>query len=210
MQLRMSPALLTSYCVLSNQIFHSVSHHIREFVESTDVKLSMRVGIHSGRVLCGVLGLRKWQFDVWSNDVTLANHTESGGEPGRVHVTRATLDSLGGEYEVEAGFGASRDSYLRDNAIDTFFIIPPNHRRKVIRLRAARMIFVHLLLSIPSFTATTNEHIGRTISIGFDQSPQTIISKCLECGGAVAAHHQVLGASSILPFVDAEFTVPGL
>lgn len=44
---------------------------------------------------------------------------------------RATLDCLGGEYEVEAGFGASRDSYLREHGIDTFFIIPPNHRRKV-------------------------------------------------------------------------------
>jgi len=76
---------------------------IQQFDDDHNEAVNMRVGVHTGSVLCGLVGTRRFKFDVWSHDVTLANMMESEGKPGRVHVsddTRKFIDTL---YELEPG-----------------------------------------------------------------------------------------------------------
>lgn len=68
---------------------------------------------------------------MWSNDVTLANNMESGGIPGRVHITKETLQCLNNHYEIEDGHGNERNPYLKDHQIQTYLIVPKeSHRYK--------------------------------------------------------------------------------
>ncbi|XP_060937538.1 adenylate cyclase type 3 isoform X2 [Limanda limanda] len=93
--------------------------------EKTQTDVDMRVGLHSGTVLGGVLGQKRWQYDVWSTDVTVANKMEAGGIPGRVHISQSTMECLHGEFDVEPGNGGDRCDYLREKGIETYLVVLP-------------------------------------------------------------------------------------
>ncbi|XP_028295456.1 adenylate cyclase type 3-like isoform X2 [Gouania willdenowi] len=98
--------------------------------EKTRTEVDMRVGVHTGTVLGGVLGQKRWQFDVWSTDVTVANKMESGGIPGKVHISQSTKDSLHGEFELEPGNGGERCEYLLEKGINTYLVLMPKPTTK--------------------------------------------------------------------------------
>ncbi|PAV57450.1 hypothetical protein WR25_17449 [Diploscapter pachys] len=95
---------------------------IKQIRLATGVDVNMRIGVHTGNVLCGIMGLRKWQFDIWSDDVTLANRMESAGVPGAVHITKTTRDMLLGDYcIVEAN---TEDPQILAHGEQTYHILP--------------------------------------------------------------------------------------
>ena len=53
-------------------------------------RLQVRIGVHSGPVIGGVVGLKKSQFDFWGETVEIANFMESSGVADRVHVSHST------------------------------------------------------------------------------------------------------------------------
>jgi adenylate cyclase len=54
-------------------------NEIQSVSRAKNLKIDMRIGVHSGKVIGGVLGSLKWQYDVWSTDVVIANKLEQSG-----------------------------------------------------------------------------------------------------------------------------------
>jgi class 3 adenylate cyclase len=63
--------------------------------------LRLRVGVHSGPVIGGVIGSHKFSFDIWGETVNFASRLESQGIPGRVHVSAETWRDVKDVFDAE-------------------------------------------------------------------------------------------------------------
>lgn len=75
---------------------------VQEFNRDFDTDLDFRVGIHTGPVVAGVIGASKFAYDIWGDTVNIASRMESGSEPGKIQVSKATANRLPKEFILQS------------------------------------------------------------------------------------------------------------
>jgi guanylate cyclase len=86
------------------QVLTAMALEMQEYVDSHEIhghRLAFRIGLNSGPVVAGVIGRKKFIYDLWGDAVNTASRMESHGSGGQIQITRATYDLIKDDYVCE-------------------------------------------------------------------------------------------------------------
>jgi adenylate cyclase len=92
---------------------------VQRLQSSLPATFSIRVGLHSGPVMAGVIGSRKFAYDVWGDTVNIASRLEQASHPNRVLVSDATAKLLGEDFQVD---GPHKIGTKEQRVLEAFFV----------------------------------------------------------------------------------------
>jgi class 3 adenylate cyclase len=69
--------------------------------EKNEFYFDIRIGLHTGPVIAGIVGIKKFAYDIWGNTVNIASRMESASEPGKINVSGETYEIIKSEFSCE-------------------------------------------------------------------------------------------------------------
>jgi class 3 adenylate cyclase len=74
---------------------------VRVFNRRHQLEWTIRIGMNSGPVVAGIIGTKKFSYDLWGDTVNIASRMESHGQPGQIQVSEITMKLLGSKFAYE-------------------------------------------------------------------------------------------------------------
>ncbi|MBS3912864.1 MAG: adenylate/guanylate cyclase domain-containing protein [Bacteroidetes bacterium] len=93
-------------------------HKIRR-EEDGKLYFEIRIGVHSGPVVAGIVGVKKFSYDIWGDTVNIANRMESSGEAGKVNISGTTYEMVKDEFDCSY---RGKIQAKGKGAIDMYFV----------------------------------------------------------------------------------------
>jgi adenylate cyclase len=95
------PELVPDHAVRVVRMGLSMIEMTSAYARECGLPLALRVGVHTGPVVAGVIGRTKFAYDIWGDTVNVASRLEGAGVVGELQASATTIAALGDEYEVE-------------------------------------------------------------------------------------------------------------